>query len=215
MIGLIRKDLYYLLHNMKTFILVSIVIGLFLTLNSYGILFILFLPACMAIGVSDCIRNDHDKNWYDLYRVLPLSLSKIIASRFLVFFAYIGLGLLLTYVYGIVAQMMLGADIFGKGFILWKGIVYACAIALLAGTSYLPLTYYHHGDKMNSSLFLSGVIGYLLYSVMSGIVSFMGLSIVNDPNGVTPFIVVCISFLYIMISWFISIYIYHKRCIAS
>lgn len=104
MIGLIRKDLYYLASSWKPLLLSVFIIGGFSTWKGFGAILIVILPTFFGLSIMGCIQMDAQNKWYDYYRVLPISFRNVVAARYFAYLAFTGIGFLITVVYGYVIQ---------------------------------------------------------------------------------------------------------------
>ena len=121
MIGLIRKDLYYLASSWKPLLLSVFIIGGFSTWKGFGAILIVILPTFFGLSIMGCIQMDAQNKWYDYYRVLPISFRNVVAARYFAYLAFTGIGFLITVVYGYVIQFTMGITALGTRFAMWQG----------------------------------------------------------------------------------------------
>ena len=65
MLGLIKKDLYYLGTSWKVLFLSVLIIGWFSTSKGFGAILIIVLPTFFGLSILGCIQQDAQKKWYD------------------------------------------------------------------------------------------------------------------------------------------------------
>ena len=136
MIGLIRKDLYYLASSWKPLLLSVFIIGGFSTWKGFGAILIVILPTFFGLSIMGCIQMDAQNKWYDYYRVLPISFRNVVAARYFAYLAFTGIGFLITVVYGYVIQFTMGITALGTRFAMWQGFSMGIALALSLWLSY-------------------------------------------------------------------------------
>ena len=152
MIGLIRKDLYYLASSWKPLLLSVFIIGGFSTWKGFGAILIVILPTFFGLSIMGCIQMDAQNKWYDYYRVLPISFRNVVAARYFAYLAFTGIGFLITVVYGYVIQFTMGITALGTRFAMWQGFSMGIALALSFAAVFIPATYYNKGEKMEVSI---------------------------------------------------------------
>ena len=133
MIGLIRKDLYYLTTSWKPLLLSVLILGGFSTWKGFGAILIVILPTFFGLSVLGCIQMDAQRKWYDYYSVLPVSLRNVVAARYLAYLSFMTIGFLITVVYGYVIQFTMGITSLGTRFAMWQGFTMGLALALISG----------------------------------------------------------------------------------
>lgn len=208
--GLIRKDLYYLKTSWKPLALSILIMGIFATKQGYGAILMIVVPTFFGLSVMGCIQQDAQNKWYDYHKVLPLSLSKIVSSRYLAYLSFILLGSLIMLLYGYGVSVTMGITALGKNFSLWQGMSMGIAIALGFAAFFLPATYYQKGEKMEVSMMISGFVSFGLVSLATKVLSLLGISLMDY---VEHFFIIlfCVSILAFLLSWVLSFVIYQKR----
>ena len=210
MLGLIKKDLYYLGTSWKVLFLSVLIIGWFSTSKGFGAILIIVLPTFFGLSILGCIQQDAQKKWYDYYKILPILPNKIGASRYISFLSFIGIGLLISTVYGYGVQIFLGVESLGKNFTMLQGIEMGIAVALGFASFFIPVTYYNKGEKMEVSMIVSGFISFGLVYISTKILQLLGIHLMDYSHLFIQilFVVAVITF---TISWMISNFIYNKK----
>lgn len=210
MIGCIRKDLYYLCGNWRITAL-SIAIGaVYVTMNNLAAILIILLPVFIAMSILGCVQSDAQKNWYAFNCIIPLSLRKIVSSRYLAYLLFMLIGLVLAGLYGITIQLTLGSIALGNYLTLIKALMMGVALTLGFGCCFLPATYYFHGEKMEICMMISAFVAFGIIVIAHNILALIGISI-RDYQDMTTYILFFTSAVLFLISWLISVQIYKKR----
>ena len=194
MLGLIKKDLYYLGTSWKVLFLSVLIIGWFSTSKGFGAILIIVLPTFFGLSILGCIQQDAQKKWYDYYKILPILPNKIVIST----------------VYGYGVQIFLGVESLGKNFTMLQGIEMGIAVALGFASFFIPVTYYNKGEKMEVSMIVSGFISFGLVYISTKILQLLGIHLMDYSHLFIQilFVVAVITF---TISWMISNFIYNKK----
>lgn len=210
MIGLIKKDLYYLLDSWKELLLSIIIIAWFVTANNMGAILVAFLPTIFGLSILGCIQHDAQKKWYEYYKILPIVPHQIVASRYLTYLCFIGIGFIFAAIYGYGVQLSFGIDNLGSNFTMIQGFQMAFVLALGFGAFFIPATYYNKGEKMEKSTLISGLCSFgILYFVVK-LLKFMGVNLMDYSHIIIQILFV-VSIIAFIISWLISNLIYNKK----
>lgn len=210
MIGLVRKDLYYLATSWKVLLLSTILIGGFATSKGFGAILIVLLPSFFGLSVMGCIQSDAQKKWYDYHKILPISCNTIVASRYIAFLIFVVIGFLITCVYGYGVQLIMGIESLGTRFAMWQGFAMGIAMALGFGALFIPATYYNKGEKMEVSMMLSGFVSFGLVYIATNVMDLMGIVLMDYTDSFIQILFV-VSLIAFAISWFSSILIYRLK----
>ena len=140
MIGLIRKDLYYLASSWKPLLLSVLIIGGFSTWKGFGAILIVILPTFFGLSVMGCIQMDAQNKWYDYYRVLPVSFRNVVAARYVAYLTFTSIGFLITVVYGYEITFTMGIIFLGTRFAIWPGFSMGIVLALTFPAVFSPGT---------------------------------------------------------------------------
>ena len=213
MIGLIRKDLYYLGTSWKPLLLSTLILGGFATSKGFGAILIIVLPTFFGMSIMGCIQLDAEKKWYDYHKILPISLKNIVASRYLAYLTFVGIGFLITVIYGYGVQWTMGLQSLGTRFVLWQGFLMGIALALAFAAVFIPVTYYYKGQKMEVSMMASGFISFGIVYFASKILDIFGIRLVDYTN-IFIQILFTVSVIAFIISWGISNIVY-KKCLYN
>lgn len=210
MIGLIRKDLYYLASSWKPLLLSVFIIGGFSTWKGFGAILIVILPTFFGLSIMGCIQMDAQNKWYDYYRVLPISFRNVVAARYFAYLAFTGIGFLITVVYGYVIQFTMGITTLGTRFAMWQGFSMGIALALSFAAVFIPATYYNKGEKMEVSMMMSGFVSFGAVYLASKLLMLFGIQLMDYADMFLQ-ILLCSSLLLFAISWITSNIIIQKR----
>ena len=210
MIGLIRKDLYYLASSWKPLLLSVFIIGGFSTWKGFGAILIVILPTFFGLSIMGCIQMDAQNKWYDYYRVLPISFRNVVAARYFAYLAFTGIGFLITVVYGYVIQFTMGITALGTRFAMWQGFSMGIALALSFAAVFIPATYYNKGEKMEVSMMMSGFVSFGAVYLASKLLMLLGIQLM-DYADIFLQILFGASLLLFAISWTASNIIVQKR----
>lgn len=212
MIGLIRKDLYYLASSWKPLLLSVLIIGGFSTWKGFGAILIVILPTFFGLSVMGCIQMDAQNKWYDYYRVLPISFRNVVAARYFAYLTFTGIGFLITVVYGYVIQFTMGITTLGTRFAMWQGFSMGIALALSFAAVFIPATYYNKGEKMEVSMMMSGFVSFGAVYLSSKLLMLFGIQLMDYADMFLQ-ILLCSSLLLFAISWITSNIIIQKRAL--
>ena len=210
MIGLIRKDLYYLASSWKPLLLSVFIIGGFSTWKGFGAILIVILPTFFGLSIMGCIQMDAQNKWYDYYRVLPISFRNVVAARYFAYLAFTGIGFLITVVYGYVIQFTMGITALGTRFAMWQGFSMCIALALSFAAVFIPATYYNKGEKMEVSMMMSGFVSFGAVYLASKLLMLFGIQLMDYADLFLQ-ILFGASLLLFAISWAASNIIIQKR----
>lgn len=208
--GLIRKDVYYLLSGWKPLLLSILVVGAFTTYKGFGAIFIVLLPTFIGATVIGCVQLDAQKKWYDYYKILPVLSQNIVASRYISYLIFVGIGFIITFIYGYGVEMSLGLESLGKHFALWQGFLMGIALALGFASFFIPATYYNKGEKMEVSMMMSGLASFGAIYLASKVLSFYRINLM-DYADIFIQILFIVSFICFIVSWIVSYFIYKKH----
>lgn len=210
MIGLIRKDLYYLTSSWKPLLLSVLIIGGFSTGKGFGAILIMILPTFFGLSVMGCIQMDAQRKWYDYYRVLPISFRNVVAARYLAYLSFTAIGFLITVVYAYAIQFFMGIEALGTRFAMWQGFALGLALALGFAAVFIPTTYYNKGEKMEVSMMMSAFISFGVVYLVSKLLTLSGIQLM-DYTDIFLQILFIASLVLFIISWLASNIIYRKR----
>lgn len=210
MIGLIRKDLYYLTTSWKPLLLSVLILGGFSTWKGFGAILIVILPTFFGLSILGCIQMDAQRKWYDYYRVLPVSLRNVVAARYLAYLSFMTIGFLITVVYGYVIQFTMGITSLGTRFAMWQGFSMGLALALSFAAVFLPATYYNKGEKMEVSMMISGFVSFGAVYLVSRLLTLFDIQLV-DIADIFLQLLFSATMLMFAVSWLVSNIIIQKR----
>lgn len=210
MIGLIKKDLYYLATSWKILLLSVLIIGWFSTSKGFGAILIIVMPTFFGLSILGCVQQDAQKKWYEYYKILPMLPNRIVASRYLSFLSFVGIGLLISIVYGYGVQSIMGIEALGKNFTLLQGVEIGIALALGFAAFFIPVTYYNKGEKMEVSMIVSGFISFGLVYLASKVLKLLGVNLMDYSHQFIQ-ILFAVSVIAYFASWIISSFVYEKK----
>lgn len=210
MIGLIKKDLYYLATSWKILLLSVLIIGWFSTSKGFGAILIIVMPTFFGLSILGCVQQDAQKKWYQYYKILPMLSNRIVASRYLSFLSFVGIGLLISIVYGYGVQSFMGIEALGKNFTLLQGVEIGIALALGFAAFFIPVTYYNKGEKMEVSMIVSGFISFGLVYLASKVLKLTGVNLMDYSHQFIQ-ILFAVAVIAYFASWIISSFVYDKK----
>lgn len=210
MLGLIRKDLYYLGSGWKLLLLSILIISGYATSHNAGAIVIVLLPTFFGLSVLGCVQQDAQKKWYDYHKVLPISVRGIVSARYLAYLSFVGAGFLITAVYGYGIQFTIGIEALGTRFAMWQGFLLGWAIALAFAALFLPATYYTKGEKMEMSMILSGFLSFGSIRLVMFVLKLFDINLV-DYTDIFIQLLFAAAIIAFCISWLLSLCIYQNR----
>ncbi len=210
MIGLIKKDLYYLMTSWKVIVLSIIIISWFATTKNIGAVIITVLPTYFGLSILGCIQQDAQKKWYEYYKILPIVPNQIVASRYLTYLCFISIGFIFAAIYGYGVQFSLGIENLGKNFTMMQAFQLGGTLALGFASFFIPATYFNKGEKMEVSMIISSFFSFGVIFLTSKLIKLLGVNLM-DYSHIIIQIFFAASIITFVISWQISNLIYNKK----
>lgn len=210
MIGLIKKDLYYLMTSWKVIVSSIVIIAWFATTKNIGAIIITVLPTFFGLSILGCIQQDAQKKWYEYYKILPIVPNQIVASRYLAYLCFVGIGFIFAAIYGYGVQFSLGIESLGKNFTMMQAFQLGGTLALGFASFFIPATYYNKGEKMEVSMIISSFFSFGAIYLASNLLKFIGVNLMDYSHIIIQILFV-VSIIAFIISWLISNLIYNKK----
>lgn len=212
--GLLLTNYYLVYRSFFTCIGIAILVsGLIFYFGDTSLyrLIAMFTVFLAAIPALEVIKHE-SKSGYDKYVLtLPVTRSNIVQSHYLFYFLVVIIGSLLSYsifyLYGLVLDKPIDGGIFNT-------VSFGTFIVLIAGAIAYPLLYVFGAEKSDTITIGGACVGLVATFGLQSLISYLieQLPMSNlDPSLYVPIIYTIFGIIIFILSFFISLLIYHKK----